>query len=302
MPTQWRADIGLHDRERAVRFRNYRHPFAVGIAPTFLHARSGGAQQNSPVIIKGRRLTAQTHGCCCSVRIDRPSSAADFGSPEVAPSIRVVTSDVAVALIRGGVVMRKHSMLRQWELDALLAWLAPTREQAGEKYESIRQKLTRYFECRNCIPADEHADETIDRVARRLASGERIRCTNRYRYFQGVARNISLELRKQKAHEAQLRWRVAAVPEHDSPRTVCLQRCLSALSAGARELLEGYYQDGRLELPARLGITPNAVRLRVFKEKQKLKSCIDRCVKLHEGLITRVHPLSPRKYSARNGH
>jgi DNA-directed RNA polymerase specialized sigma24 family protein len=177
--------------------------------------------------------------------------------------------------------MCRHSMLREWELDALLAWLAPTREQAGEKYEVIRQMLTRYFEWRHCIPAEEHADETIDRVARRLASGEQIRCTNRYRYFHGVARNICLELRKQKAHEAQLRWDVAAVPEHACPRTVCLNRCLTALSTGARELLEGYYLDGRLELAAQLGITPNAVRLRVFKEKQKLKSCITRCVKLH---------------------
>lgn len=181
--------------------------------------------------------------------------------------------------------MCRHSMLREWELDALLAWLAPTREQAGEKYEVIRQMLTRYFAWRHYTLAEEHADETIDRVARRLASGQQIRCTNRYRYFQGVARNICLELGKQKAHEVQLRWHVAAVPEHDCPRTVCLNRCLSVLSTGARELLEGYYLDDRLddrlELAAQLGITPNAVRLRVFKEKQKLKSCITRCVKLH---------------------
>jgi DNA-directed RNA polymerase specialized sigma24 family protein len=184
--------------------------------------------------------------------------------------------------VEKGAGMCKHSVLSEWELDALLAWLAPTREQAGEKYEVIRQTLTRYFEWRHCFPAEEHADEAIDRVARRLASGEQIRCTNPYRYFQGVARNICLELRKRTAHEAQLRWHIAVVPEHDCQRTVCLTRCLSALSTGARELLEGYYLDGRLELAAQLGITPNAVRLRVFKEKQKLKSCITRCVKLHE--------------------
>jgi DNA-directed RNA polymerase specialized sigma24 family protein len=178
--------------------------------------------------------------------------------------------------------MCKHSMLCEWELDALLAWLAPTREQAGEKYEVIRQTLTRYFEWRHCFPAEEHADEAIDRVARRLASGEQIRCTNPYRYFQGVARNICLELRKRTAHEAQLRWHVAVAPERDCQRTICLNRCLSALSTGRRELLEGYYLNGRLNLAARLGITPNAVRLRVFKEKQKLKSCISRCVKLGE--------------------
>jgi hypothetical protein len=38
--------------------------------------------------------------------------------------------------------------------------------------------------------ADELTDETIDRVARRLAGGETIRAADIGRYFLGVARNV----------------------------------------------------------------------------------------------------------------
>ena len=71
--------------------------------------------------------------------------------------------------------MNKHPALSQTEFDALLASLAPRRDLAGEKYEAVRRMLTRYFEWRHCVPPEDCADETIDRVARRLAGGERIR-------------------------------------------------------------------------------------------------------------------------------
>ncbi|MGH8636052.1 MAG: RNA polymerase sigma factor [Burkholderiales bacterium] len=179
--------------------------------------------------------------------------------------------------------MSKHSVLHQSELDALLAWLSPARDQAGARYETIRRSLTRYFECRHCVPADEHVDETIDRVARRLLGGEQIRSPNPYRYFHGVAKHVFMESRRQKLREIPPPLPGCAVISEDaSPRLACLAHCLGTLPPEARELLEAYYLDPRSELPARLGITANAVRLRVFKEKHKLKSCLARCLNLIE--------------------
>jgi hypothetical protein len=40
-----------------------------------------------------------------------------------------------------------------------------------------------------------------------------------------------------------------------------------------------YYLDDRADLAAREGITPNALRLRVFKAKQKLRACIACCLR-----------------------
>lgn len=172
-------------------------------------------------------------------------------------------------------------VLRQPEFDALLEWLAPSREQAGEKYEFIRHRLLRYFEGHHCTPADEHVDETIDRVARRLSAGEQILSTDPVRYFYGVAKNVFLESRKHQAPLQPPRDIPFVVECPSSSRLACVKCCLDALPPHARELLEAYYLDPRAGLAAREGVTPNALRLRVFKEKQKLRACIARCLQRH---------------------
>jgi DNA-directed RNA polymerase specialized sigma24 family protein len=172
--------------------------------------------------------------------------------------------------------MNKHPALSQTEFDALLASLAPRRDLAGEKYEAVRRMLTRYFEWRHCVLPEDCADETIDRVARRLAGGERIRTADPISYFRGVARNVWLEWRKQDARKQPMI--IPSAAEHPPHIEACLERCLNTLPAEGRQLLEGYYLSGRSELIARLGITPNAVRLRVFKEKQRLRICMARCL------------------------
>ena len=80
-------------------------------------------------------------------------------------------------------------------LEALLAFLDPDRDRAGEKYQQIRQRLVKMFECRGLTPPEEPADETMDRVARRLAEGEHVRAGEPMAYFHGVARNVLRERR-----------------------------------------------------------------------------------------------------------
>jgi DNA-directed RNA polymerase specialized sigma24 family protein len=170
--------------------------------------------------------------------------------------------------------MSRHAALTQQEFDTLLSWFSHDREQAGERYEAIRRMLAKYFEWRRCVPSDEYVDETIDRVARRLATGERIRAADAPNYFRGVARKVCLEWYKQMARPIP----ASTPPETETPSPLLarLEDCLRMLSPEGRELLETYYLEQRKDLPARLGITPNAVRVRVFKEKRKLIACMVR--------------------------
>jgi DNA-directed RNA polymerase specialized sigma24 family protein len=171
--------------------------------------------------------------------------------------------------------MSRAAFLSQRELDALLAWLAPSRDQAGEKYEAIRRTLLKFFESRQCGAAEEHVDQTIDRVARRVAGGELIR-SEPYRYFRGVAKKIALEYFKRRARVFDLHLLTRDALQYPHERLRCLDDCLRALPAQTRELLEGYYLGNRAALAATLGITPNALRLRVFKEKRRLRADIAR--------------------------
>jgi hypothetical protein len=46
-----------------------------------------------------------------------------------------------------------------------------------------------------------------------------------------------------------------------------------------RHLLAAYYLEPRADLAVREGVTPNALRLRVFKEKRRLRACVVRCLR-----------------------
>src|SRR5512134_1992159 len=78
--------------------------------------------------------------------------------------------------------------------DRLLASLDADRERAGERYEDLRRTLVRFFEWRGAPFPEDHADETFDRVARRLDEG--ITIENLGGYCYNVARLIFLETLK----------------------------------------------------------------------------------------------------------
>src|SRR5215469_15865430 len=88
------------------------------------------------------------------------------------------------------------SQRAKWELtpaalEALLVALDRDRVTASEKYELLRQRLAKFFAWRSVTDADERADETLNRVARNLESGEAVRDLNSYAL--GVARLVALE-------------------------------------------------------------------------------------------------------------
>jgi DNA-directed RNA polymerase specialized sigma24 family protein len=183
---------------------------------------------------------------------------------------------------------RKIHVLEQEQLDQLLAWLDPDRERAGLLYEKIRWRLITILAARDCPVPEELADETIDRVARRVADIALKYAGDKALYFFGVANNV---------HHEYLKRPLLAPPEtkfsddeldkeriHD-----CLEQCLDKLPADSRAMLLQYYSLGkqaRIELRQQMteqhGISINTLRLRVLRMKEKLQPCIERCMKRWE--------------------
>ena len=52
--------------------------------------------------------------------------------------------------------------------DALLEWLDPDRDKAGQRYEVIRAGLIRIFVAKGLSDAEHYTDEAIDRVIKKL--------------------------------------------------------------------------------------------------------------------------------------
>jgi hypothetical protein len=176
-------------------------------------------------------------------------------------------------------------------LEELLGALHADRERAGERYSAIHARLVRYFERHGCVTPEEQADETINRVARRVEAGLELRTEQTHAYFLGVARKVLQEYYKAVAaaeRAADLAHPfLHARPEagDDERRIDCLGRCLEGLPAEARDLIERYYgseaassAEHRKRLAEKLGLTVNGMRIRACRARATLASCIARCL------------------------
>lgn len=149
----------------------------------------------------------------------------------------------------------------------------------------------RFFEWRSVGAADEYADETINRVARRIDEGQNI--DKLMAYIFGVARIILKEAIKERERApialddapAGLRQKAPEVIDPDV-RQICFDRCLEALGDESRKLILRYYEgqgrlkiDNRQELADKLQIPLNALRIRVHRLKRTLETCIAECLK-----------------------
>lgn len=185
---------------------------------------------------------------------------------------------------------RRKWVLTQEAFDRLLVALGPDRESAGRKYLEVRSHLTRFFEWRGSPFPEDHADETINRVARRIAEGEEVR--NPSSYFLGVARMLLLEIHKERAKERQAMGELASsqsesyVFEELEPRVDCLRQCLDGLPHDNRDLILQYYQgEGgakikiRKQLSERLEVPLNTLRMRALRVRERLQGCVEDCVK-----------------------
>lgn len=179
--------------------------------------------------------------------------------------------------------MNKSWVLTQESFDALLNWLGPERELAGQKYEHIRTRLIKIFTCRGCCEPEDLADETINRVVKRLSEIQSNFKGDQARYFYGVANKVHLEyLRRPQVVPTPV---LATDSVHIEAEFRCLEQCLDHLTAENRELVLQYYQSerkGKIEqrkLQAkRLGIAPNALRIRAYRIRTVLQECVESCL------------------------
>ena len=189
---------------------------------------------------------------------------------------------------RADSVPRRKWVLTQDAFDRLLDSLGEDRESAGERYLEIRSNLIRFFQWRGSPFPEDHADETINRIAKRISEREEIR--NPASYYLGVARMLLLEINRERVMQQQALSELTCSPitsdQSDEPeaRIDCLRACLQRLSSENRELILQYYSgeksakiDSRKKLSQRLGIPVNTLRMRALRIRENLQRCIENC-------------------------
>src|ERR1041384_1165735 len=146
---------------------------------------------------------------------------------------------------------RQKWTLTQDAFDRLLIALGGDRESGGEKYLEIRKKLTRFLEWRGRSVPEDHADETFNRIAKKLDEGEQI--LNPPGYAMGVARLLLLEILKSRQREQSALNEIGTAGEtyvaddDGEDRLECLRDCLQTLSPDNREVIFQYYPGEKSE-------------------------------------------------------
>jgi len=189
---------------------------------------------------------------------------------------------------------KKDWTLTSEAFECLLVAFDVDRESAAQKYEIMRRKLTEFFEARGTDAPPDYADQTINRVARRITEGEEIKDLNSY--FYGVARLIWLEFVRSRDKES-TPLELAPIPiavnaaeveterRQKEQRLTCLESCLSKLSPANRNLIVEYYREEqglkietRKRQAAMLNTTINGLRLRASRIRAELAQCVHSCV------------------------
>ena len=167
--------------------------------------------------------------------------------------------------------------------DRLLAVLDADRERAAEAYEGLRRRVIGLVQWWGAADPEALADRIFDRVARKLEEGVVIE-GSLGAYVRGVARMVYYESNREPRPDA-TRHEPVAPPtrtESDAP-LACLDRCLATLVDADRALVLKYYEDGKKEAVRRrladeLGLSPNALRLRTHRLRERLERCVTACL------------------------
>lgn len=174
--------------------------------------------------------------------------------------------------------------ITQESFEALLEWLDPNREVAGQKYEIIRTGLMRIFVSKGFSDAEHLVDRTINVVTNRLPDIRDNYEGEKSNYFRGVARYIILE--EDRRREIATDKFPERANDLSSPTDLddCLRRCLQFLSRENRELILDYHlYDGHAkievhrEMAHELAISVNALRSRAHHIRAKLERCVLEC-------------------------
>lgn len=151
---------------------------------------------------------------------------------------------------------------------------------SADRYEELHRRLISFFRWERCQFPEECADEAIDRVAKRLQSGEVIVSLDAY--VHGVCRFVLQETRRAAKEIPAV---VDTAPAGDEQQFLCLDSCLNNLSAEHRAMILRYYRgestsngESRRKLAAELGLEINALRNRALRVRDKLENCVRNCM------------------------
>ncbi len=189
---------------------------------------------------------------------------------------------------------KKDWIMEPESFERFLRWLDREVGSDGERYIEIRRRLVSYFDRKNCRTPEDLADETLNRVARRLEEEGRIDVETPEKYCYITAKFVFLESLRSKekqnvaidpAIENKLISEVTGDENENEIRFECLEKCADKLEVSNREIIFRYYYgeerikiENRRMLAQKFELSVNALSIRACRIREKLRGCVKKCV------------------------
>lgn len=181
--------------------------------------------------------------------------------------------------------MKKNWTITPDSFSKLLLWLDEDTDQAGLKYQQIREKLIRIFISRGFSDSEDLADEVFNRVISKIETISEKYQGEKSLYFFGIASKIILEANRKK--EIRIDESITSATNNESrvdPKLECLDNCLKKLPPDQSALILSYYQVDKTDkiliragLAKRSSLNISTLRVQISRIRQTLKSCIEDC-------------------------
>ena len=191
-------------------------------------------------------------------------------------------------------ILKKNWTINSDAFQRLLEWLDNGKNSDGNRYVEIRKRLVSFFKRKDCLNPDELADETLNRVARRLSEESKIESETPADFCYITAKFIFLESLRNKDKqnipldeitENKLFSPVSDEQIVKEKKLNCLEKCVENLESSNREIICGYYYgeerikiENRRALAKRFDISTNALSVRACRIREKLQDCMGKCL------------------------
>ena len=204
---------------------------------------------------------------------------------------------------------KKDNILTEVGFQKLLELFDPVPEKAGLVYLKLRQKLAVKFGLQGSVNPEDHADEVLDRVARRVQEGLILEDGNYEGYFFKTAKFVFLEyVNSRKKLSISLDDLPAGGEPSEDPKAMLAQmelrierelgfeairKCRNELSPDEQSTFDFYFaEDGALKhkerreaLAQKLAVSLNTLKTRASRIREKLLTCARRKMSdLHSSL------------------
>lgn len=183
-----------------------------------------------------------------------------------------------------------HEVAKE-NFDKLLDWLSHDRDEAGVRFEQIRGGLIRFFRLKGCHDPELLADESMNRVIKRIDTLDLMTGASPSSIFYGFANKVFFEyLRSEKQRTVQLsdsfeRIFLGTGQASSDPALDCLRQCMNGLNVLDGRLIVEYYSEEkqakfevRRQIARQKEMAMGALHTKIHRIKGILRPCVEKCL------------------------